>query len=186
MGSDGAFTRLTLFRQDAGCHNLCSKNAGVAHDSSQNIIVGTPEEAACELCLDLPGRGPDYPLWAAFVEAAERADVLVDAVIVDEAQSYDKDLLEALLALCPKSCQMYADPFQRDSTGMWRPPGDPRTFWLTRNCRNALPIARLVARLSGSLPPGWRFRAVGPLLRSRACESYEDLLQELLPESPLG
>jgi len=129
----------------------------------RNIIVGTPEEVARELCPDLPGIGPDYPLWAAFVEAAERAEVLVDAVIVDEAQSYDKDLLEALLALCPKSCQMYADPFQRDSTGMWRPPGDPRTFWLTHNCRNALPIARLVARLSGSLPP--RDGASGPSVR---------------------
>ena len=119
----------------------------------RNIIVGTPEEVVRKLCPDLPTIGPDYPLWAAFVEAAEGGEALVDAVIVDEAQSYDKDLLEALLGLCPKSCQMYADPYQRDSTGMWRPPGDPRTFWLTHNCRNALPIAKLVARLSGSLTP---------------------------------
>ena len=84
------------------------------------------------------------------MDAAEKGDAIVDAVIVDEAQSYDKDLLEALLGLCPTSCQMYADPYQRDSTGMWRPPGSPGTFWLTRNCRNALPIAKLVARLGGS------------------------------------
>jgi Nuclease-related domain len=118
-----------------------------------NIIVGTPEEVVRKLCPDLPAIGPDYPLWAAFMDAAEGGEALVDAVIVDEAQSYDKDLLEALFGLCPKSCQMYADPYQRDSTGMWRPPGDPRTFWLTHNCRNALPIAKLVARLSGSLAP---------------------------------
>ena len=118
-----------------------------------NLILGTPEEVAHSLCPDLPAIGPDYPLWLAFVEAADRGEVVVDAVIVDEAQSYDEDLLEALFGLCPRSCQMYADPYQRDSTGMWRPPRNPRTFWLTRNCRNALPIAKLVARLSGSLAP---------------------------------
>jgi len=118
-----------------------------------NLILGTPEEVAHTLCPDLPAIGPDYPLWLAFVEAADRGEAVVDAVILDEAQSYDKELLEALFALCPRSCQMYADPYQRDSTGMWRPPGNPRTFWLTRNCRNALPIAKLVARLSGSLAP---------------------------------
>lgn len=118
-----------------------------------NVVVGTPEEVVRKLAPKLPAVGPDYPLWAAFMEAAQSGEALVDAVIVDEAQSYDKDLLEALLGLCPKSCQMYADPYQRDSTGMWRPPGDPRTFWLTHNCRNALPIAKLVARLSGSMTP---------------------------------
>lgn len=128
-----------------------------------NIIVGTPEEVARKLCPNLPPIGAGYPLWAAFVEASEGGDEVVDAVIVDEAQSYDKDLLEALLGLCPKSCQMYADPYQRDSTGMWRPPGNPRTFWLTHNCRNALPIAKLVARLGGSLPP--RDGAPGPPVR---------------------
>ena len=97
------------------------------------------------------------------MEVAEAGEAQVDAVIVDEAQSYDKDLLEALIGLCPTSCQMYADPYQRDSTGMWRPPGQPRTFWLTRNCRNAMPIAKLVARLSESLAP--RDGAPGPPVR---------------------
>ena len=128
-----------------------------------NIVVGTPEEVVRKLCRDLPPIGTDYPLWAAFVDAAEQGDAVVDAVIVDEAQSYDKDLLEALIGLRPDSCQMYADPYQRDSTGMWRPPGSPGTYWLTRNCRNALPIAKLVARLGGSHPP--RDGAPGPSVR---------------------
>lgn len=128
-----------------------------------NIVVGTPEEVARKLCPDLPAIGPDYLLWEAFMEIADAGDAQVDAVIVDEAQSYDSDLLEALTGLCPTSCQMYADPYQRDSTGMWRPPGEPRTFWLTRNCRNAMPIAKLVARLSGSLAP--RDGAPGPSVR---------------------
>ena len=128
-----------------------------------NIVVGTPDEVVRKLGPDLPPAGPDYPLWEAFMEVAEAGEAQVDAVIVDEAQSYDKDLLEALIGLCPTSCQMYADPYQRDSTGMWRPPGQPRTFWLTRNCRNAMPIAKLVARLSESLAP--RDGAPGPPVR---------------------
>jgi Nuclease-related domain/AAA domain len=137
-----------------------------------NITVGTPGEVVRKLRPDLPPTGPDYPLWAAFVDAAEGSEERIDAVIVDEAQSYDKDLLEALLGLCPKSCQMYADPYQRDSTGMWRPPGDPRTFWLTHNCRNALPIAKLVARLSGSLSP--RDGAPGSPVRFLEAERNRD------------
>ena len=117
-----------------------------------NIMLGTPGEVARQLRAELPAIESRDPLWAVFLEAAEQG-AAVDAVIIDEAQSYDDDLLDALLSLCPKSCQMYADPYQRDSTGMWRPPRSTRTFWLTRNCRNALPIAKLVARLSGSLTP---------------------------------
>lgn len=156
-----------------------------------NLIVGTPEEVVRKLCPDLPTTGPDYPLWAAVFDAAEAGDAVVDAVIVDEAQSYDKDLLEALLGLCPQSCQMYADPYQRDSTGMWRPPGNPRTFWLTHNCRNALPIAKLVARLGGSRAtrdgaPGAPVRFL-EAERDRAafCAQFaaavEDLIQALTP-----
>jgi hypothetical protein len=84
-------------------------------------------------------------------------------VIIDEAQSYDDDLLEAICTLRPSSCQLYGDPYQRDSTGMWRPPGSPQTFWLTQNCRNSLPIAKLTARLSGSLAP--HTGAAGPPVR---------------------
>lgn len=128
-----------------------------------NIVVGTPDEVVRKLCRDLPPVGPGYLLWEALMEITETDEAQVDAVIVDEAQSYDKDLLEALIGLCPTSCQMYADPYQRDSAGMWQPPGQPRTFWLTRNCRNAMPIAKLVARLSGSLAP--RDGAPGPPVR---------------------
>jgi len=157
-----------------------------------NIVVGTPEEVARKLCPDLPLIGTDYPLWAAFVEASDRGEAVVDAVIVDEAQSYDKDLLEALYGLCPGSCQIYADPYQRDSTGMWKPPGNPTTFWLTRNCRNAMPIAKLVARIGGSLAP--RDGAPGPPVRflqaerDRAAFGVQfgavvgDLVQTLSPE----
>lgn len=132
-----------------------------------NIILGTPEEVLKKLGTSQPAPEPQFPLWAAFLEAAD-SGVVVDAVLVDEAQSYDEDLLEAIRSLCPASCQLYADPYQRDSTGMWRPPGSPHTFWLTQNCRNSLPIAKLTARLSGSLTP--HDGAAGPPVRFLAAE----------------
>lgn len=127
-----------------------------------NIVLGTPEEVLKKLRPSQPGPEPSLPLWEAFLEAADSGAV-VNAVLVDEAQSYDDDLLDAIRSLCPASCQLYADPYQRDSTGMWRPPGSPHTFWLTQNCRNSLPIAKLTARLSGSLMP--HDGAAGPRVR---------------------
>lgn len=132
-----------------------------------NIVLGTPEEVLKELRPSQPGPEPSLPLWEAFLEAADSGAV-VNAVLVDEAQSYDDDLLDAIRSLCPGSCQLYADPYQRDSTGMWRPPGSPHTFWLTQNCRNSLPIAKLTARLSGSLMP--HDGAAGPRVRFLAAE----------------
>jgi hypothetical protein len=117
-----------------------------------NVVLGTPEEALQQLEPEGIPASDKGPLWARFLEVAE-AGVLVDTVIVDEAQSYDEDLLDAMRSLCPESCHLYADPYQRDSSGRWRPPGTPHTFWLTQNCRNSLPIAKLVARIGGCLTP---------------------------------
>jgi hypothetical protein len=117
-----------------------------------NIVLGTPEEVADQLEAASGSAREGRPLWERFMEVAEMG-LVVDAVIVDEAQNYDDDLLEAIRSLSPESCHLYADPYQRDSSGMWRPPGSPYTFWLTQNCRNSLPIAKLVARIGGSLAP---------------------------------
>ena len=117
-----------------------------------NVVLGTPQEVLEQLETgDRSARG-ECALWERFMHIAD-AGVLIDTIIVDEAQSYDEDLLEAMRSLCPHSCHLYADPYQRDSSGRWRPPGTPHTFWLTQNCRNSLPIAKLVARLGGCLTP---------------------------------
>ncbi|WP_432841239.1 NERD domain-containing protein [Dactylosporangium sp. CA-092794] len=99
-------------------------------------------------------RGND--LWYAALELADTHGPPFDHLIVDEAQSQDPLLLDALEHLVRPggTTVLFADPYQRDSTGMWRPAGDGfNEFWLTENCRNALPIARLVARLSGAHTP---------------------------------
>jgi len=81
----------------------------------------------------------------------------LDCLIVDEAQSYDHDELDALRELVRPtgSVVFFADPYQRDSSGTWRPTADGsfNEFWLTENCRNVLPIAKLVARVSGAPTP---------------------------------
>jgi Nuclease-related domain/Viral (Superfamily 1) RNA helicase len=139
-----------------------------------NIILGTPEEVIAKIRPAADPAEKALPLWERFMEAAEEG-VTVDAVIVDEAQNCDDDLLEAIQSLRPGSCHLYADPYQRDSSGMWLPPGSPRTFWLTRNCRNSLPIAKLVARIGGSLTPheGAAGRPVRFIEAERDREAFE-------------
>jgi hypothetical protein len=117
-----------------------------------NIILGTPEEVITKLRPVSDPVDCERPLWERFMEAAEMG-AIVDAVIVDEAQNCDDDLLEAIHSFHAKVCHLYADPYQRDSSGMWRPSGSPLTFWLTQNCRNSLPIAKMVARIGGTLTP---------------------------------
>jgi Nuclease-related domain len=149
-----------------------------------NLILGTPAEVLGTLLRDRPEAAADErQLWERFVEITETG-VMVDAVIVDEAQNYDDYLLEAIQSLCPGSYHLYADPYQRDSTGMWRPPGSPHTFWLTQNCRNALPIARLVAKLGGSLTP--RHGAAGRPVRFIAAERDREAFEAQLTEIVAG
>lgn len=135
---------------------LHSTLRGMERLKSKQIVLGTPEEVLDT--LEPPGADPgSKPLWERFL-AVHEAGVIFDVVIVDEAQSFDDDVLDALGVLSQGSCHFFADPYQRDSEGMWRPPGAPETLWLTQNCRNSLPIAKLVARLGGALTP-----TAGPL-----------------------
>ncbi|GAA3289507.1 NERD domain-containing protein [Dactylosporangium vinaceum] len=132
----------------------------------------------------------DDELWITAVELAEAHGRPFDHLIVDEAQSQNPYLLGALEDLVRPggTTLLFADPYQRDATGMWRPEGDYNTFWLTRNCRNALPIAKLVARISGAPSP-----RSGPDGRRPRLSSFEpgghhevvrvvrELLQDLRP-----
>jgi hypothetical protein len=93
--------------------------------------------------------------WEKAYELATEQGPQLDALIIDEAQSLEADLIDGLRELVVSDGQtvLLADPYQRDSSGMWRPNGTYQPFWLTRNCRNTLPIAKLVARVAGALPP---------------------------------
>lgn len=120
------------------------------------VSSGDPEDVLCDLFgPDRLGGYEGEPLWATVLSLVEAYGKPLDCLIVDEAQSHDEDLLVALRELVRPdgSVVLFADPYQRDHFGTWRPGGSFNEFWLTENCRNTLPIAKLVARVSGAQTP---------------------------------
>jgi len=129
-------------------------------------------------------------LWLVAMELADRRGQLLDHLIVDEAQSQDQDLLEAMKSLVRPGggVLLLADPYQRDNTGAWLPAGDHQKFWLTENCRNVHPIAKLVAKLSGALTPRSGVSGVRPTFTESkdveldAVTAIRELLVNLVPD----
>ncbi|GAB3345697.1 hypothetical protein GCM10027452_16850 [Micromonospora halotolerans] len=124
----------------------------------EGVSSGEPEDVLCDLYgADRLREYEGEQLWVTVLALAEAYGKPLDCLIVDEAQSHDEDLLDALRELVRPdgSVVLFADPYQRDSSGTWRPrpDGSFNEFWLTENCRNVLPIAKLVARISGAHTP---------------------------------
>ncbi len=120
------------------------------------VSSGDPEDVLVDLYgAEKLARYAGEPLWVAVLGLADECGKRLDCLIVDEAQSQDQDLLDAMAELVRSdgSLLYFADPYQRDTTGTWRPAGQFDAFWLTENCRNVLPIAKLVARISGAHTP---------------------------------
>jgi hypothetical protein len=94
-------------------------------------------------------------LWVTVMTLVEEYGPRLDHLVVDEAQSYDEHLLEAVQTLVRPggTVLLLADPYQRDSSGTWLPAGTFEKQLLNTNCRNVYPIARLVSKLSGAQPP---------------------------------
>lgn len=181
----GQGRRVLLIADQRYLHDALRRQVGLKH---ANIVLGTPEEVISILEERIAAPKPDAPLWERYLTVAEAGEVF-DVVIVDEAQSLDDEVLEALRSLGRSAFHTYADPYQRDAAGMWRPPGAETSFWLTRNCRNSLSIAKLVAKLSGSFPP--QEGASGPRPRfvpirpersevvGQACEAVTEILEHV-------
>jgi hypothetical protein len=124
--------------------------------SLNRVVCGDPADVLATLY------GPEAfapfaedPPWVAALALSEEKGRRLDHLIIDEAQNHDADLLEALKSLVRPdgTVLLLADPYQKDSTGSWKPPGNYDTLPLTRNCRNVHPIAKLVARLGGGPTP---------------------------------
>lgn len=119
-------------------------------------VIGGAEDLVRGVFEDAPAALAEAAeLWEATLALVEDSGPPLDHLIVDEAQSHHPDLLDALRELVRPtgSLVFFADPYQRDASGRWRPSGEFNEFWLTQNCRNTLPIARLVSRISGALAP---------------------------------
>lgn len=113
-----------------------------------NITLGSIEE----IVTQLDPKGNQEDICDSIMRIVDSGTIF-DSVIVDEAQSYDDEVLNCLRLLSDDHTYLFADPYQRDSQGMWRPPDSPPDFWLTQNCRNSLAIAKLVSRISGAISP---------------------------------
>ncbi len=124
--------------------------------TAQGIVSGDPSDVLRALYgADRVAMREGEGLWATVVQLVEEYGPRLDCLIVDEAQSLHDDVLDAVreLVIGDGEILLLADPYQRDPSGSWRPRGDYNTYWLTENCRNTLPIAKLVARVSGAPPP---------------------------------
>ncbi|UFN44831.1 nuclease-related domain-containing DEAD/DEAH box helicase [Nocardioides okcheonensis] len=124
--------------------------------TSQGIICGEPYDVLSDIYGSaVANQYLGASLWETALDLVEKHGPRIDCLIVDEAQSLDSDLLESMGELVTEDGQvvLLADPYQKDSSGTWRPPGTFETFWLTENCRNTLPIARVVSRVAGMQTP---------------------------------
>ena len=122
----------------------------------KGVFCGDPSDVLADLygaeaVAPYHGESP----WVAALALAESEGRRLDHLIVDEAQSQDEDVLEAMKHLVRPGggVLLLADPYQRDGAGAWKPSGEYDRIPLTKNCRNVHPIAKLVARLSGAPAP---------------------------------
>lgn len=91
------------------------------------------------------------------LDASKACGFAPDAIIIDEAQDFEWDWIEALLSIsrdpAQAICFAFADPLQDLYRRPWASPHDWAQFELTKNCRNSLPIAQKVARSVGIPAP---------------------------------
>lgn len=155
------------------------------------VSSGDAEDVLCDLFgAERLQRYEGEQLWITTLSLVEAYGKPLDCLIVDEAQSHDLDLLDALRELVRPdgSVVFFADPYQRDASGSWRPAADGsfNEYWLTENCRNVLPIAKLVARMSGAQTPATgapgrtpRFSTDTKGLPFAAAEAVLEILKDL-------
>jgi hypothetical protein len=124
---------------------------------------------------DDPG---DHPFLV--LEASKKPGMQFDAIVVDEAQDFDDDWWDALLALLPNEksiLQVYADSAQNiyEGSGLERFSILPQ-FHLKKNCRNTAEIAKYVHRI-GRVDASAIAGAVGPSPDFERVKSREELLE---------
>jgi hypothetical protein len=171
------------------CYNtlLCRRIKGRLDEHRGRITVRTFHGLCTERCLSSHGDEarvpfrPDQNWWR--VRAAEALRVVVtsqatgelyDAMVIDEAQDFNSAWLDALMCLLVKDpiVYLFLDELQRtDERDLRAPEGWP-VLELDRNCRNAEPIAAVVAKVNGA-PPQPRRRAGGTPVAFWPCPPEE-------------
>jgi len=123
------------------------------------------------------------------VESAQDEAQKYDAIVVDEAQDFSEDWLQALLALLKEEesspFYVFADADQRLWSRTWTPRADWLPYELTINCRNTQPIAEKVAGVvltaveaAGATGPEPKWSTLKPTadVAGFICDTIADLL----------
>ena len=120
----------------------------------------------------------DHPFH--ILEASKKPGMQFDALVVDEAQDFDADWWDALLALLPNEksiLHVYADSAQNiyEGSGLDRFSNLPQIH-LKKNCRNTAEIAKYVHRI-GRIDAMTIAGAVGPNPDFERVKTREELLE---------
>jgi superfamily I DNA and RNA helicase len=150
--------------------------------SDRNLFVNTFDGHASRLAdiENISIEGPEDHSMAILM-AAERQSNRFDAVIVDEAQDFQSDWWEAVVALLadPESSRLhiFADSAQDIYEGSGLDRFQYTRFPLTKNCRNTAEIARYVHRI-GRVNTETLVGATGPQPEFVRVKNREELLRE--------
>ena len=150
----------------ANFHALCRRIAGDAQSAHAGFGPGVTAEEMLE-AIGSAQKGdkkfqfpdsPDAEFWEhgaaeLLVEAATEIVYAVDAIVVDEGQDFAPSWWSALELLLKEpeigDFYVFADEHQSIYRQDWTPPFDAAPFHLSKNCRNTVPIAELVASVYG-------------------------------------
>jgi len=122
----------------------------------------------------------DHPF--VILEASKKPEIRFDALVIDEAQDFNSDWWDALLALLPEdssNLQIFADSAQDiyEGSGLERFAILPQ-IQLKKNCRNTADIARYVHRI-GRVDATTVAGAIGPTPDFERVKSREELLEKI-------
>ena len=141
------------------CYNrLLSERLG-SDPTLEGVTVSTFHAHCLSLvqvaALDVPSC-PDRTWWEndaplVMMEGAGRVGSVFDVIIVDEGQDFSGQWIEALESTCKHGADspffIFADENQKLWQRDWDQPEGFMRFDLTKNCRNAQPIAQRVAAI---------------------------------------
>lgn len=179
-----------------GCRASILRRAEVHVENFHGLVLAEAQKAGIGVPQQRDRTWYNETAPQILFEALIRTGTRYDAILIDEAQDFERGWLDALqLSLLADggSWLRFADPRQNIYGRAWQMPGDMPLLPLFFNCRNAAAIARLVSAQHGGglgyspLAEGGKVEFIPvesgkePLL-----EATKTLLQRLLGEEGLA
>ncbi|MDP3983681.1 MAG: AAA family ATPase [Acidimicrobiia bacterium] len=156
LAAEGFSVLLTCFNRPLAQHlaKEFDSNPKVTVYSFHSLVIRQMKKAG----LEVPAH-PEQEWWdqesvERLVEAAEKNGLRFDALVVDEGQDFPPQWFTALqmLLTAPDNGPFYvfADAHQAIYRPGWEPPFPGEPFELDVNCRNTVPISKVVAGIFGT------------------------------------